>query len=197
VKRILQQRRRRAGETIAIDTDPTRLEQVLGATAEPGSVALLETSRAVTTKTPPRCHHHTAKPQLNAPTTAPPPVSPLQKPVTLRCRFAPHRPGTAENAERKQRADIPAAWAHAACGTPPPPELLGLRPWKWCRNHYARHLLSSAQPCVATLLRTVFEQSDIDAVHAQMTHVLNAVEVKFPKGADHRRMDRSPPLHGP
>jgi hypothetical protein len=41
-----------------------------------------ETSRAVTTKTPPRCHHHTAKPQLNAPTTAPPPppVSPLQKP---------------------------------------------------------------------------------------------------------------------
>ncbi|MEU4095898.1 LysM peptidoglycan-binding domain-containing protein [Streptomyces sp. NPDC026673] len=43
VRRILQQRWRRAGETIAIDDDPTRTEQVLQATGEPASVALLDT----------------------------------------------------------------------------------------------------------------------------------------------------------
>ena len=38
---------------------------------------------------------------------------------------------------------------------------------------------------MATLLRTVFEQPDADAVHAQMRHVLDALEAKFPKAADH------------
>ena len=61
--------------------------------------------------------------------------------------------------------------------------------WQRCRTHYARNLLSqvpkSAQPWVATLLRTVFEQPDTDAVHAQMRHVLDALEAKFPKAADH------------
>jgi hypothetical protein len=38
---------------------------------------------------------------------------------------------------------------------------------------------------VATLLRTVFEQPDADAVKAQMTHALNALEAKFPKTAAH------------
>ncbi|MEU0186730.1 LysM peptidoglycan-binding domain-containing protein [Streptomyces sp. NPDC006207] len=41
VRRILQQRRRRAGETIAIDDDPTRTEQILQAAGEPAGVALL------------------------------------------------------------------------------------------------------------------------------------------------------------
>lgn len=40
--------------------------------------------------------------------------------------------------------------------------------WQRCRTHYARNLLSqvpkSAQPWVATLLRTVFEQPDTDAL---------------------------------
>ncbi len=58
-----------------------------------------------------------------------------------------------------------------------------------CRTHYARNLLSqvlkSAQPWVATLLRTVFEQPDADAVHAQMKQVLDALEKKFPKAAEH------------
>ncbi|GGN23300.1 IS256 family transposase [Streptomyces fuscichromogenes] len=53
----------------------------------------------------------------------------------------------------------------------------------------ARALLSqvpkSAQPWVATLLRTVFEQPDADAVQAQMRHVLDALEAKFPKAAAH------------
>ncbi|MFF4935350.1 transposase, partial [Streptomyces griseofuscus] len=54
---------------------------------------------------------------------------------------------------------------------------------------YARNLLSqvpkSAQPWVATLLRTVFEQPDTDAVKAQMRHVLDALEAKSPKAAAH------------
>jgi transposase-like protein len=61
--------------------------------------------------------------------------------------------------------------------------------WQRCRTHYARNLLSqvpkSAQPWVATLLRTVFEQPDTDAVHAQMRHVLQALEAKFPRAAEH------------
>ncbi len=40
----------------------------------------------------------------------------------------------------------------------------------------------SAQPWVATLLRTVFEQPDTDAVQAQMRH---ALEAKSPKAAAH------------
>lgn len=43
----------------------------------------------------------------------------------------------------------------------------------------------SAQPWVGTLLWTVFEQPDTDAVQAQMRHVLEAVEAKFPKAAAH------------
>ncbi|MBC2906893.1 IS256 family transposase [Streptomyces cupreus] len=61
--------------------------------------------------------------------------------------------------------------------------------WQRCRTHYARALPSqvpkSAQPWVATLLRTVFEQPDADAVQAQMRHVLDALEAKFPKAASH------------
>lgn len=53
----------------------------------------------------------------------------------------------------------------------------------------ARSLLSqvpkSAQPWVATLLRTIFEQPDTDAVQAQMRHVLDALEAKFPQAAAH------------
>ncbi|MEV6786820.1 LysM peptidoglycan-binding domain-containing protein [Streptomyces sp. NPDC051098] len=43
VKRILQQRRRRAGETIAVDEDPTEVEQLLTATGEPSSIDRLDT----------------------------------------------------------------------------------------------------------------------------------------------------------
>ncbi|RPK71496.1 LysM domain/BON superfamily protein [Streptomyces sp. ADI97-07] len=44
VKRILQQRRRRAGETIAIDADPSLLEQIFNTSGEPASAALLDTA---------------------------------------------------------------------------------------------------------------------------------------------------------
>ncbi|WP_329046800.1 hypothetical protein [Streptomyces sp. NBC_01422] len=44
VKRILQQRRRRAGERIAIDPEPTLLEQIFNTSGEPASAALLDTA---------------------------------------------------------------------------------------------------------------------------------------------------------
>lgn len=46
-----------------------------------------------------------------------------------------------------------------------------------------RQVPKSAQPWVATLLRTVFEQPD--AVKAQMRHVLEALEAKFPTAESH------------
>ncbi len=61
--------------------------------------------------------------------------------------------------------------------------------WQRCRTHYARNLMNqvpkTAQPWVATLLRTVFEQPDADAVHAQADKVIDALTAKFPKAAAH------------
>lgn len=61
--------------------------------------------------------------------------------------------------------------------------------WQRCRTHYARNLLSqvprSAQPWVATLLRTVFEQPDAGAVRKQMATVIAALDERFPKAAEH------------
>jgi putative transposase len=61
--------------------------------------------------------------------------------------------------------------------------------WQRCRTHYARNLLSqvpkSAQPWVATLLRTVFEQPDTDAVRRQMTQVIDSLQEKFPAAGEH------------
>jgi putative transposase len=61
--------------------------------------------------------------------------------------------------------------------------------WQRCRTHYARNLLSqapkSAQPWVATLLRTVFEQPDADAVRKQMTQVIDTLQAKFPAAGQH------------
>jgi putative transposase len=61
--------------------------------------------------------------------------------------------------------------------------------WQRCRTHYARNLMNqvpkSAQPWVATLLRTVFEQPDAAAVRAQMASVIAALDEKFPKAAEH------------
>ncbi|MFE3144304.1 hypothetical protein [Streptomyces scopuliridis] len=44
VKRLLQRRRRHPGETIAMPQEPSRLEQVLEANAEPASIELLDTA---------------------------------------------------------------------------------------------------------------------------------------------------------
>src|ERR687885_2493598 len=61
--------------------------------------------------------------------------------------------------------------------------------WQRCRTHYLRNLLTkvpkSAQPWVATLVRTIFEQADADAVHAQFDRVVDALLEKFPAAAEH------------
>jgi putative transposase len=61
--------------------------------------------------------------------------------------------------------------------------------WQRCRTHYHRNLLArvpkSAQPWVATLVRTIFEQPDANAVFAQHRQVVAALEAKFPAAAEH------------
>ncbi|MEQ4725529.1 IS256 family transposase [Nonomuraea sp. B19D2] len=61
--------------------------------------------------------------------------------------------------------------------------------WQRCRTHYARNLITrvpkSAQPWVATMLRTIFEQPDAESVHAQHRHVVQALEAKYPQAAEH------------
>ena len=61
--------------------------------------------------------------------------------------------------------------------------------WQRCRTHYLRNLLTkvpkSAQPWVATLVRTVFDQPDAEAVHAQHGRVIDAVAARFPAAAEH------------
>jgi len=43
----------------------------------------------------------------------------------------------------------------------------------------------TTQPWVATLVRTVFDQPDVDAVRAQFDRVVAAIAEKFPAAADH------------
>ena len=54
--------------------------------------------------------------------------------------------------------------------------------WQRCRTHYPRNLLTrvpkSAQPWVATLVRTIFEQPDAASVRAQHRHVVDALEAR-------------------
>jgi putative transposase len=61
--------------------------------------------------------------------------------------------------------------------------------WQRCRTHYARNLATkvpkSAQPWVATLLRTIFDQPDAAAVHAQCDRVVDALLGKLPAAAEH------------
>jgi putative transposase len=61
--------------------------------------------------------------------------------------------------------------------------------WQRCRTHYLRNLLTkvpkSAQPWVATLVRTIFDQPDTDAVSAQYDRVIATIEAKFPTAAEH------------
>jgi putative transposase len=61
--------------------------------------------------------------------------------------------------------------------------------WQRCRTHYLRNLLSrvpkSAQPHVATQVRTIFDQADADAVRAQYDRVVEALALKYPDAAAH------------
>jgi transposase-like protein len=61
--------------------------------------------------------------------------------------------------------------------------------WQRCRTHYLRNLLTkvarSAQPHVATQVRTIFDQADAEAVAAQFDRVVTALAEKFPDAAEH------------
>jgi putative transposase len=61
--------------------------------------------------------------------------------------------------------------------------------WQRCRTHYLRNLLAkvpkSAQPWMATMVRTVFDQPDAASVRAQFARVVEAIEAKFPDAATH------------
>jgi putative transposase len=61
--------------------------------------------------------------------------------------------------------------------------------WQRCRTHYLRNLLTrvpkSAQPHVATQIRTIFDQADADAVGAQYDRVVDALTGKYPDAAAH------------
>jgi hypothetical protein len=65
----------------------------------------------------------------------------------------------------------------------------GRRPSGSSSTHYLRNLLTkvpkSAQPWIATLVRTIFDQPDADAVHAQFARVVTTIEAKFPAAAEH------------
>jgi putative transposase len=61
--------------------------------------------------------------------------------------------------------------------------------WQRCRTHYLRNLITkvpkSAQPHVATQVRTIFDQADAEAVHAQFDRVVAALTERFPEAAEH------------
>src|SRR6185312_4353417 len=61
--------------------------------------------------------------------------------------------------------------------------------WQRCRSHYLRNLLTkvpkSAQPAVATQVRTIFDQADAAAVHAQFDRVVTALADHYPEAAEH------------
>src|SRR5699024_8467522 len=61
--------------------------------------------------------------------------------------------------------------------------------WQRCRTHYAANLMSvtpkTSWPWVKTLLHSIFDQPDAEEVHAQFDRVVEALDHKLPKVADH------------
>jgi transposase-like protein len=59
--------------------------------------------------------------------------------------------------------------------------------WQRCRTHFARNLLTrvpkSAQPMVATIVRSIFEQPSAEEVRAQHARVVAQLEPRFPDAA--------------
>lgn len=66
---------------------------------------------------------------------------------------------------------------------------LGGAAWQRCRTHYLRNLLTkvpkSAQPWVATMVRSIFDQPDPASVREQFTRVVEAIAAKFADAAEH------------
>lgn len=61
--------------------------------------------------------------------------------------------------------------------------------WQRCRTHYLRNLLTkvpkSAQPWLATMVRTIFDQPDAAEVAAQYARVVDAIAAKYSAAAEH------------
>lgn len=61
--------------------------------------------------------------------------------------------------------------------------------WQRCRTHYLRNLLTrvprSAQPLVATLVRSIFAQPDAEQARAQHERVVAQLEERLPAAAEH------------
>jgi putative transposase len=61
--------------------------------------------------------------------------------------------------------------------------------WQRCRTHYAANLMSlcpkSAWPAVKTMLHSVYDQPDAEAVHAQYDKLLDQVTARLPAVAGH------------
>jgi putative transposase len=61
--------------------------------------------------------------------------------------------------------------------------------WQRCRTHYLRNLLTkvpkTAQPWVATMVRTIFDQPDAGEVRAQFGRVVDTIAAKYPSAATH------------
>jgi transposase-like protein len=61
--------------------------------------------------------------------------------------------------------------------------------WQRCRTHYLRNLLTrvpkTAQPHVATQVRTIFDQADAEAVATQFDRAVAALAERFPDAAEH------------
>ena len=60
--------------------------------------------------------------------------------------------------------------------------------WQRCRTHFMTNLLSKvprrAQPGVATMVRTVYQQPSLQEVHAQHAHVVGMLDERFPLAAE-------------
>jgi len=61
--------------------------------------------------------------------------------------------------------------------------------WQRCRTHYSANLMSATPkaswPWVKTLLHSVYDQPDATSVHSQFERVLDALQDKLPKVAEH------------
>jgi putative transposase len=61
--------------------------------------------------------------------------------------------------------------------------------WQRCRTHYAANLMSvtpkSAWPAVKTMLHSVYDQPDAEAVHAQFDKLLDAMSEQLPAVHEH------------
>jgi transposase-like protein len=59
--------------------------------------------------------------------------------------------------------------------------------WQRCRTHFMTNLLTRvprrAQPAVATLVRTIYQQPSPEEVHAQHSRVVTQLEERFPEAA--------------